>query len=240
MENLTSLLKKNPELRNKYVAVATMVADAAAKGLNKFVKHLLVVQNIDPNTQPGNKEYKVFSQQLRDVFDFVENNEYDGPRDEEVWLQKHLAKAQGKFRHLNKEAYKKLTDLSNVPDRKEDELEPLQVSLSGGKTIKEVMESETPTYTAGDQNKLAQIAAVRGSTVTNYPVDNLSVNRVDIKEALEILAKYSSKLEAATEPKEVVYSGRGNSVGVSRRFPVTIKTMKDFSGVFRRAEEEKK
>lgn len=246
MENLTSLLKKNTDLRNKYVAAATVVADVAAKGLNKLVKHLLVVQDIDPNTQPGSREYKVFSQQLNDLFDGkIEINEYTGPRDEDAWFQKHLAKAQGKFSHLDKEAYKKLTDLSHIPDRKEEEAtDPLQVTLSNG-TVKEVMESSTPVYTANDQDILVQLAVNSAKKVKEeVPASNSSIFKADgsfdftaLKDALYVIKRYSSKLE--DDPKEKVSSGRFGAV-VSRRFPATVKVTKEFKGNFRRVEEEKK
>jgi hypothetical protein len=247
MENLTSLLKKNTDLRKKYVAAATVVADVTAKGLNKLVRHLLVVQDIDPNTQPGSREYQLFSQQLNDLFDGkTEINEYTGPRDEEAWFQKHLAKAQGKFSHLDKEAYKKLTDLSHVPDRKEEETtDPLQVALSNG-TVKEVMESSTPVYTADDQDKIAKLAALSQKPKEVLPVPAASLFNKDgsfdftaLKDALHTLRNYASKLEDE-EPKEKVYVSRANAAVGSRRFPTFVKVTREFKGNFRRVEEEKK
>lgn len=247
MENLTSLLKKNTELRNKYVTAATVVANVAAKGLNKLMRHLLVVQDIDPNTQPGSKEYELFSQQLIELFDGkTEINEYTGPRDEDAWFQKHLAKAQGKFKHLDKEAYKKLTDLSHVPDRKEDEVtDPLQVTLSNG-TVKEVMESSTPVYTTNDQDILVQLAAdaakrAKKEAPVSVPFlfkDNGSFDFTGLNDALQVIEKYVSKLEDES-PKDKVSSGRFGAV-VSRRFPAIIKITNEFKGNFRRAEEKKK
>lgn len=205
MESLSSLLKKNPDVLKRYVAVGMFVAGKCAEGLNRFMRHLLVVQNIDPNTKPG-KNNETFSKHLHNVFDMVEPDDYDGPRNDDKWLQTHLRKAQGKYSHLNKESYKRLTDLSHVPDKKEEEVEPLRVSLSGGKTIKEVMESEKPCYTASDQDKFAK------------------------------MAEFTKK-----EVLETVHSDRAiNIFGNSRKYPVFIKTIKDFKGVFRRVADDKK
>jgi hypothetical protein len=239
MKNLTSLIKNNLELRNRYVAVATVVADVAAKGLNKFMRHLLVVQNIDPDTQPGDMAYQHLSQQLNDFFDGkIEAEDYTGARDDEAWLNKHFAKAQGKFKHLNKEAYKKLTDLSHVSDRKEEETtDTLQVSLSNG-TVKEVIESLAPVYTASDQDKFAKLAAAAGKPIVK---NDGSFDFNALKDALHTLRDYASKLEDEDKPKEAVYAARAQAaVGTSRRYPAFVKVVSSFKNcVFRRVEDKK-
>lgn len=230
MQTFTEFLKKNPNLLSKYVNVGTAVVDAVVQPLNKFMRHLLVVQDIDPNSQPGNKAYQELSDQLDHMLSGLpDQEEYTGPFADDALLRKCLERAKRKFSDLDEKAFRKMTDLSKWPDRKEDKVEPLQVSLSGGRTIEEAMKSAKPVYTASDQDVFAKLAATASPTSTDA-----------LKEALEILAKYADKLEE--KPTEAFAVGRqATAVGSARRYPSYTRVVRSFkNGVFRRVADEKK
>lgn len=227
MQTFTEFLKKNPNLLSKYVAVSTVAINALVYPLNKFMKHLLVVQDIDPNTQPGDRAFQALSDQLDKLMNgSPDQEEYTGPFSDEKWLQKCLQRAKGRFSKMDQDVFKQITDLNRWSDKKEDA--PLQVTLSNG-TIKEVMESAQPVYTTSDQEVFAKMAP---------STDILTGNSIDsIREALKTLEQYATKLE----PTEVVSPARCRTiVGSARRFPLHTSVVRSFkNGLFRRVETKK-
>jgi len=57
-----TLLNDNPDLLQKYVSTGMSVVGTALVPLNLFMKHLLLIQKIDPNTVPGQKLLKNYRQ----------------------------------------------------------------------------------------------------------------------------------------------------------------------------------
>lgn len=110
---LNTFLNKNPKLLSKYVNVSMTVIGAALVPMTKVVKHCLVIQGLDPNTNPGEKERLALRKALDEDLNKLHEKDFD---DDFNWSKKSLNKAQAQFpdMDLTKENYYKLTDLSNL------------------------------------------------------------------------------------------------------------------------------
>lgn len=69
--NLLTFIKRplsNPKLLQSYVGSGIAITNVVVVQLNKLLKHMLVIQGIDPNTQPSLLLKKTFQQELEDCF----------------------------------------------------------------------------------------------------------------------------------------------------------------------------
>lgn len=248
MSTLTSFLKNNDEVRETYVKVGTAVVNALAVPLEMFLAHLLEVQGIDPKNATPNQFLKdALSKALEQVDDPEEL-----PEDFDVdWVIKHYAKARDRLNNLTREAYHKMTDLTHIADREDDDSSEEKVAEQwAAKAVSAVTEGKPAVYTARDVEDIQKFAK-------NKPP--LSTIQTDsLKEALETLAKYAHKLsEDEGEEKPTVSVPRQVSTFAKARKAkkkASVKLMKDvhpeegkverhrvnkkFGGPFRRTREE--
>lgn len=112
---LRSFLDKNPELLKKYVSLGLTVVDSAIPPLNNVMKHLVVVQGLDPSVTVEQRRREALQVALTDSFNAIDKKDYDDNYDVS-WAHSRFEKTQKSLSDLNltQESFKKLTDLSNV------------------------------------------------------------------------------------------------------------------------------
>jgi hypothetical protein len=106
-------LKENPDILQKYVDTGTAVLSLAKIPLNVFMKHLLEVQGIDPNTVPGEKARKALQDALDNTIETHHAKDYDADYEFAPFYQKFQELR--KKMNITKEKFKAMTDLSNLP-----------------------------------------------------------------------------------------------------------------------------
>jgi hypothetical protein len=116
-QNPLSLLKNrlsDPELLQSYVGAGIAITNFAVAPLTRLLKHLLVIQGIDPNTQPGAKARKLFQQAVDESFGGV-RKDYDDDFDFS-WVNKKFQQTRGELKDmdLSKEDFMKMTDVGNL------------------------------------------------------------------------------------------------------------------------------
>lgn len=111
-----TFLNENPDLLQKYVSVGVNVVGLTLVPLNSFMKHLLVIQKIDPETVPGEKARKALQEAMNHSFDSDHAKEYDDDFDTR-WVTKKFEEARKSLNMLSltKEKFKELTDLNKLP-----------------------------------------------------------------------------------------------------------------------------
>lgn len=217
MKNLNKFLKNNPELLSKYVSVGLTIVDKAVAPLNGLMKHLMEVQGIDPNTQPGAIARRVLERAVGAVPD---NKDFDPDFNFSRFYSK-FEKAQAGLDHLNltKEEYRKATDLSKVDDRKpEIRLFPT--------------EDEKKAYFYGSSaqksnlNPLEELEAFVRPVETTTKLDG-PLKGINIQELKSALKEIKRVAEDSSRPVEIKNG--------ARLFPATKGKVNKFEGgLFRR------
>ncbi len=171
MNRLVSLIKKNPALLSKYVAVGTALVDKALVPLNKFMAHLLIIQDLDPKSKPGDR----FEQSLRDAIDGVEDPE-DFEKDYDLsWLKKSFERTRKNMRELNlsQDKFKELTDLSRVSDTP-----PEPVRTEALSSIPSPFEVEGDAHIESLKNALKTLAKYAGDL--EKPTETFTASRQNV------------------------------------------------------------
>lgn len=139
-----SFLDKNPQVIEAYVSAGINAIDYALVPLNNVMKHLLVVQGLDPNSQPGDRQRKALQDALFTSFNKVDDKDYHDNYDTS-WAHSRFEKTQQKLSNLNlsQEAFKKLTDLTSI-DSPEQKYEPNPFSQSMASKWDSVVLNEMP------------------------------------------------------------------------------------------------
>lgn len=113
---LSSFVKKffeeNPDLLPSYVDWSVHILNLATVPLNKFLKHLLTVQNIDPNVNPGTRTREKFLAELNQSLNAVHKKEYDDNFDFSP-LYKKYSQVKDKL-NISKDQFDKYTNLNNA------------------------------------------------------------------------------------------------------------------------------
>lgn len=114
---LKSFLDENPDLRKKYVDGGITAISAVLGPLNSLMRHLLVVQDLDPDSVPGAKDKAAMLKALDSFFDSKHEKDFDEDYDLS-WVQQKFNKTRGALKELNltKDKFMELTDLSRLPN----------------------------------------------------------------------------------------------------------------------------
>lgn len=112
---LQNFLNDNPELTEKYVDTSVNAISHLLGPLNVFMRHLLVVKGLDPNTHPGEKAAKQLQQAMNQAFE-DHQKAYDDDYDFS-WVQKRFDETRKHLKdlQLTKEKFLDLTDLAKLP-----------------------------------------------------------------------------------------------------------------------------
>lgn len=104
----------SPELLQSYVNAGVAITNMAVAPFNKLLKHLLTVQGIDPNTEPGLRARQLFQQAVDEAFG-GRRKEYDDDFDLS-WVTKKFQQTRNELSELDlcKEDFLKMTDVGNL------------------------------------------------------------------------------------------------------------------------------
>lgn len=221
---LNELLNKNT-IVSTYVNVGSKIIDATINPLNKFMRHLLVVQGLDPNAQPGSSFRKKLSEAVDNVND---SNDFDEDFDL-TWVGKSFFKVKSKLDTLNvsKSDFRRMTDLSKLTD----------ISSESEDTLKTVRK-EIDAYC---ESVAARTSVSKELEDTLHPRPK-TIKAGSIKDALKVLEKYADKYEdmvkdVARESSTVYVSRQPNNLG-NKKAKKPVKVTKSFKkGSFRRVSE---
>lgn len=135
-----SFLNDNPDLLKKYVDGSVAAIGAVLTPLNLFMRHLLVVQGLDPNAVPGEKSRKEFQDALDNYFGQDHDKAFDDDYDL-TWVQKRFDETRTRLKQLQltKEKFMDLTDISKLPSIGDKYGAPTEEAPQS-----EVPQSETP------------------------------------------------------------------------------------------------
>jgi len=114
---LKSFLDENPDLRKKYVEGGITAVSAILGPVNSVMRHLLVVQNLDPDAVPGAKDKAAMLKALDSFFDSKHDKDFDDDYDLS-WVQQKFNKTRGVLKDLKltQDKFMELTDLSRLPN----------------------------------------------------------------------------------------------------------------------------
>src|SRR5574338_1154470 len=201
MKNLNNFLKSNPDILSKYVSIGLTIVDKAVAPLNGLMKHLMEVQGIDPNTQPGSRVRRALEVAVGQVDD---PKDFDSDFNFSRFYSK-FEKAKQNLDHLNltKDQYRRITDLSKI-----DDVRPALIPQSEKKIPEIRLYEETkelphlPGVKVKDTtlNPLEDLAAYTGQSLKT-PVA-LSGN-IDIKSLKNTLQELKKIAEGLDLPKKV-------------------------------------
>lgn len=197
LKALNTYLTKNPKLLSNYIKVSMTVIGAVLKPIDKVMKHALVVQGIDPNTMPGDRQRKALQAALDNDLNKLHEKDFDDDYDFS-WARKCLGVTNSKLvdLHLTKEAYRKLTDLNNVDDKPEV-LEILEVAAPP-------VQRETRLYPT-DEEKQAKLEEESRPTKFVVHPDHKPMPEFDtdsLKEALKKLKSFAESFQNAEDEEE--------------------------------------
>jgi hypothetical protein len=118
---LKSFLGDNPDLLKKYVDGGVVAVGAVLGPINSFMRHLLTVQGLDPDTTPGEKQRALVQEALASFFEKVHDKALDEDYDLS-WVRQRFEDTRKNFSKFNltQAKFMELTDLSRIPTRVED------------------------------------------------------------------------------------------------------------------------
>lgn len=206
---LKRYFQNNPEQLKSYVGAGLIVAKLVVSPLSAALKHLIEIQGMDPNIEPGRRMREQFNEALNSAFWKLHNHEYDSDFDFS-WLSKkyeEARKSNGQFPFdLSKDDFKELTDVS---------------SLRSPPATKTTTEAGVPVTI--DQSPMDELASLLGVYPVNqiapepaeqardfyfdHDISKLSLprNTDALKEALAKLVQVAKDLEEdnTVDPKEL-------------------------------------
>jgi hypothetical protein len=112
---LKSFLSDNEDLLKKYVNSGVVAIGTVLGPINAFMRHLLVVQGLDPDSIPGEKQRLLTQQALNSFFESKHDKDFDEDYDLS-WVQKRFQDTRENLKQLNltKDKFMELTDLSKL------------------------------------------------------------------------------------------------------------------------------
>lgn len=208
MQYLDNLLRNNPKLRATYVQFATKVVGTTLIPLNSLMRHVLVIQGIDPNSHPGDKLFRLANEamdQIQDTEEYAEDYDFS-------WVERQWKKTAQKLNNINltKERYRELTNLARL---EQDEPHNVQV----------VSPSTSLFDDEGNLNSARLSEALK--TITKYAEDLEDMEDLHDEKPVKRTRKTVSK------PRQPV------SVDKAKTTKKAAKTENKFKGVFKRIEK---
>jgi hypothetical protein len=110
-----TILNHNPEIMKMYVGGSIHAISYVLVPLNAFMKHLILVQNLDPNSDPEAKKGQRLLQEMNSLFDKVHEKEYEDDYDMS-WALKRFEETRSRLKELQltKERFMDITNLTRV------------------------------------------------------------------------------------------------------------------------------
>ena len=186
LNSLNKFLNKNPKLLSKYISVSMTVIGTVLKPINAVMKHALVVQGIDPATDPGERQRKALLAALDKDLNKLHSKDFDDDYDFS-WAKKALGVTNDKLvdLHLTRESFKKLTNLNDMQDK------PILFEVQPAPVMK-----ETRLYATTEEKEVKVDEPSRPTKFVVQPdyKPMPQFNTPSFKEAVETLKKYAAIL----------------------------------------------
>lgn len=181
---LNTFLDSNPELTQKYVDTSVTAISHLLGPLNVFMRHLLVVKGLDPDTNPGERAAKDLQLAMSHAFS-THQKSYDEDYDFS-WVQKRFEETRGHLKELQltKEKYLDLTNLARLSDEKADDGD---FTLSRTADAAVVVKNNDPEKDLALVNEVAKPATKREIKLTS--------EKGSYADAVKALEKFATKLE---------------------------------------------
>jgi hypothetical protein len=202
-------LKENPDIMQTYVSTGVTAIGLVLNPLNAFMKHLLVVQGIDPNSVPGEKARQAFLDSLTDSIpehharDFDDDYEFGAFHQSLLKTREKLAKL-----GLTKDKFRQLTDLTKMPGGFKNKYSPFLIDHAEtvdceddffsrttelNRVAPELPKKELPLDKAGRQalrekvlREVADLIKKEGKSKSFDPIVDLKNALVTIRDAVGI------------------------------------------------------
>lgn len=116
---LKDFLNDNPDLLQKYVDGGVAAVGAVLGPINAFMRHLLTVRGLDPDSVPGAAQKAMIAEAVSALFDTVHESSFDADYDFS-WVHKRFEDTRKTLKDLTKDKFMALTDLSRTSSEPED------------------------------------------------------------------------------------------------------------------------
>ena len=200
----TSLLKRyfqnHPDRLKTYVRAGIIAANMMVMPVSAMLRHLIKVQDMDPDEEPGRHAHEVFQQALDACFQQYHDHDFDTGFDFS-WFKKKFAEVRMGFPlDLTEKEYHKITDVSQLQD---------PPTPTNTMTAIPPANQQSGITVAADQSQLEELAAILESPIEDnkkslesadqiygeYTFGNTFDTSVSLKEALEKLVKIAKHIE---------------------------------------------
>lgn len=160
----------NPELMQKYVNTSLAVLHRVLSPVDTFMRHLLTVQGLDPDSEPGERRREELRLMTDALLDKTHDKDFDDDYDF-TWIQKRFEDTRKVLNQpqLTKEKFMDLTDISRFTNNNSLEMEQSAHSLLTNEILQstevnqiapESVKKETPLDTPeGRQAYRAEVAS---------------------------------------------------------------------------------
>ena len=124
-------LKENPDILQRYVSTGVTAIGLVLNPLNAFMKHLLVIQGVDPNTAPGEKARNAFLDSLTDSIPEHHARDFDDDYEFGAFHQSLLKTREKMVKlGLTKDKFRQLTDLTKLPGGFKNKYSPFLIDCA--------------------------------------------------------------------------------------------------------------
>src|SRR5579885_1819850 len=105
MQRVKQFLADHPRAVQTYVTVGFQAVALTTKAMGLYMRHLLRLKGLDPDSQPGS----AFRKALQGGFDYIHENNQDLDR---KWVENRFKQVNSKFPTITEEEFKEATDIS--------------------------------------------------------------------------------------------------------------------------------
>lgn len=201
-------LSDNPELVKAYVNAGIATTRLAIVPINSLLKHLIIVQDRDPNVEPDARNRQLFINALNQSLSKNHKKSYDDSFDFS-WVKKQFKEHEVQMKELDvsEDDFEKLTNLNSL-----DDISTLPVTPPMGPTISYVVESEVPLTIDRSPVDELEILFKNEEPVNSNPVNKDvrevidkaftlegTVNSPELKRALKKIVELARSLEDKEE-----------------------------------------
>lgn len=115
-----AFLNENPTLMQRYVEFGMVAVDSVLNPLNDFMRHLIKVQNLNPDATPGVRDFLAPQDALSKSFDQKHDKDYDSDYNfswvHKKWEELNKLRSNPKLSQLSEKEFTELTDISRLPN----------------------------------------------------------------------------------------------------------------------------
>lgn len=229
-QHVKSYLSNKPQLLQRYVGAGYSVAQHALVPVNVLLRHLILVQGLDPNAVPGEKDRLEFLRHLEGAFHGLHSTSFDDDCDLS-WVSKKFDQTRKTLSDLNltREDFNRYTNVGNLQATQALEVEQVKEPFPPRVVFETVSGvpvtiDQTPlgeladllSFTPGSQDalKVSQKSEEEKKQSLDEKVKAAkesydSVSAETLKDALKNIIDYAKLLENSGDGKSVPEAERG-------------------------------